>query len=243
MRTVSCVLGLSLLALASGCARSLSPAALAPGRELHGAEPSSSVGAQLATGDAAARAPSESAAFAQKAGDFVVYRFSGGYRKTPLVLTQRVIEASPAALVVDMTFDDGKTKRVVRARYTHAPGAAHELVAVSRVEKGAEKGMSIADLDAMTSETALAADDNEGAVATEVVTVEIGGRKVDCTRTSYKVTVGKRAATMRTLTSAAFPWGDVGGEITSEDGTVLYRAEVIDAGSATPLVASAARQR
>ena len=37
---------------------------------------------------------------------------------------------------------------------------------------------------------------------------------------------------MRTLQSDDFAWGDVGGEITAEDGRVLYRAELIDAGHA-----------
>ena len=44
--------------------------------------------------------------------------------------------------------------------------------------------------------------------------------------------IGKTKATMRTLQSEDFAWGDVGGEITAEDGRVLYRAELIDRGHA-----------
>ena len=41
---------------------------------------------------------------------------------------------------------------------------------------------------------------------------------------------GKREATLSTIESPAFAWGDVGGEIVTAKGKVLYRAEVIDAG-------------
>jgi hypothetical protein len=37
---------------------------------------------------------------------------------------------------------------------------------------------------------------------------------------------------MSTVESEAFPWGDVAGDITTVDGQVLYRVEVLDAGSA-----------
>jgi len=48
-------------------------------------------------------------------------------------------------------------------------------------------------------------------------------------QTSYRVRLGKRQATLRTVESAGFAWGDVGGDITA-DGKVLYRAEVVEAG-------------
>src|SRR4051812_39271972 len=37
-------------------------------------------------------ATSASSAASQKSGDFVVYRFTGSFRKKPLTLTQRVVE-------------------------------------------------------------------------------------------------------------------------------------------------------
>jgi hypothetical protein len=45
---------------------------------------------------------------------------------------------------------------------------------------------------------------------------------------------------MRTLESASFAWGDVGGEITTDKGKVLYRAEVIEAGHDDAAAAKAA---
>jgi hypothetical protein len=224
------VMALSILALASGCARAAAPV-VAP------TSPIDATSAATTPAPDPAALSSEAAPFAQKAGDFVVYRFSGDFRKTPLMLTQRVVEASDTALVVDATFDDGKTKRVVRARYIHVPGTSHELVGVWRIDAtGAEKALSIAEFDKMMSETTLAADDNEGAIGSDHVAVAVGARTIDCTRTSYRVVVGNRAATMSTLTSDATPWGDVGGEIKAEDGKVLYRAEMIDAGGGGPIL-------
>jgi hypothetical protein len=103
---------------------------------------------------------------------------------------------------------------------------------------GAEKPMTLAEFDALMAQTALTADDNEGSTGSEHVTVSVGGQDLPCTRTRYQVVVGKHRATMSTLTSDAFPWGDVGGEITSDQGRVLYRAEVVDVGSSAPIVAA-----
>jgi hypothetical protein len=85
----------------------------------------------------------------------------------------------------------------------------------------------------------LAADDNEGALDSQKVTASVGGRDFACTQTRYRVRVGKHSATMRTVSSESFPWGDVGGDIVTDDGKVLYRAEVVEAGSSSPIVASA----
>jgi hypothetical protein len=99
--------------------------------------------------------------------------------------------------------------------------------------------MPLADLDTLMAETMLAADENQGAIDSEKVTTSVGGRDFACTQTRYRVRVGKHAATMRTVSSESFPWGDVGGEIVSDEGKVLYRAEVVEAGSASAALASA----
>ena len=236
MRTASCLVALSAVVLAAGCARS-APEASFPASAAHA--PGAAFGSVDETPAGADHVSSESAAFTQKPGDYVVYRFSGGFRKAPLLLTQRVVEASDLLLVVDLVLDDGKHKTNVRARYTHAPGAPHELAKASRIDAtGAEKAMSLAELDALMAQTTLAADDNEGAIGSERVTVAVGGRRMACTQTRYRVVVGKRAATLRTLSSESFPWGDLGGDIVSDDGRVLYRAEVVDVGGASPIVAA-----
>jgi len=238
MRTASCLVALSIVTcLAAGCARTSSSPSPAVPASLAVA-PAAPV-AQEEASDDAAHASSESAAFTQKPGDYVVYRFSGGFRKTPLLLTQRIVEATDVLLVVDLTLDDGAHKTSVRARYTHAPGATHEVASVARIDAaGSEKPMTLAEFDTLMAQTALTADDNEGSTGSEQVTVAVGGHDLPCTRTRYQVVLGKHHATMSTLTSDAFPWGDVGGEITSDQGRVLYRAEVVDVGSAGPIVSA-----
>jgi hypothetical protein len=236
MTTASRLIALSVLAVASGCARAV-PEAAAP------VSAPSPVAAMPAPAEEASaeevHAVSESAAFTQKPGDYVVYRFSGKFYKSPLVLTQRAVEVSDTTMVVDLSFDDGKHKTNVRAHYTHAPGAAHEVTEASRIDaSGAEQPMTVAEFDALMAQTALAADNNEGSIGSEQVTVSVGGHDVSCTQTRYRVVVGKRTATMRTVSSDSFAWGDLGGDIVSDDGRVLYRAEIVDAGGASPMVAA-----
>jgi hypothetical protein len=181
-----------------------------------------------------AEAAAPSASPVQRPGDYVVYRFSGTFRKAPLTLTQRVLDVRGAVTRLELTFDDARSKRVVRARYDRTPGAAHEIAEAMRVgADGAELPLTLGQLDAMMAETALAVDANEDALGTDEVTLDVGRTPLKCKRTRFRVLVGKRKAVMTSLTSDAFPWGDVGGEIATEDGKVLYRAEVVDVGSRT----------
>jgi hypothetical protein len=119
MRTPSFLIALSTLAISAGCART-APEAAAPSVPVARSEvaiPQPAAPAIAAPDDYVA---SEAAAFTQKPGDYVVYRFSGGFTKAPLLFTQRVVEASDTLLVVDIVLDDGTHKTSARARYTHA---------------------------------------------------------------------------------------------------------------------------
>jgi hypothetical protein len=93
-----------------------------------------------------------------------------------------------------------------------------------------ERPSTIEAYEALMARTALAADSNDALVGTEDVTVDVGGAAIPVKKTTYRVRVGKRRATLSTFESPTFAWGDVGGEITTPSGKVLYRAEVIDAG-------------
>ena len=73
----------------------------------------------------------------------------------------------------------------------------------------------------------------------EDVKVAVGAETIDAKRTSFRVRVGKKHATLRTLESPTFAWGDLGGEITTDAGKVLYKAEVVDAGHAAAAKAPA----
>lgn len=169
---------------------------------------------------------------ARKPGDFVVYRFSGSFRKAPLTLTERVVAREGAVLVIDMTLaDDAGKKDELRVRFSDDSASRGDVISVARVDGGAERPATIEAYEALMAEVALAADQNEALLGTEDATVDVGGTPLPCRRTSYQVKVGKRQATMHTLESDAFAWGDLGGEITAKDGTVLYRAEILEVGN------------
>lgn len=171
------------------------------------------------------------------AGDYVVYRFSGSFRKdaaSPLLLTQRVLGRDGGVLVLEVTLEDGARQETLRIRKDATPGSAEEVFDVTRVEAGVAHSASVDAYAALMAKTVLAADENVAELGAEQTSVRLGGKTLRCTKTSYRVRVGKHAATMSTMESKAFPWGDVGGDITTADGQVLYRVEVVDAGSGAP---------
>lgn len=233
--------------LATGCgraaleapARAERPAAAAA--RAADAEPSADAAAAEADAAPEADAPAE-AAPARKPGDYVAYRFSGSFRKTPLTLTQRVVARDGDAVVVDVTLEGDGEREALRVRLGDAAATRGEVLGVTRLDGGRERPATAADYEKLMAKTTLAADANEAVLATEDVTVEVGGAPVACQKTSFRVRVGSRAATLWTLESAAFAWGDLGGEIRAEDGRVLYKAEIVDAGhGAAPDGAAVAR--
>ena len=93
----------------------------------------------------------------------------------------------------------------------------------------------------LMSEIMLSADDNEALLGASQTTVELGERQLSAERTRYRVRVGAHTAVMETVSSPSFAWGVLGGEITTTDGSVLYKAEIIDVGGsgfAAPQVAA-----
>ena len=100
---------------------------------------------------------------------------------------------------------------------------------MARLDRGVEKAETVAAYEALMARTALAADSNDALLGTEDVTVDVGGAAIPVKKTTYRVHVGKRRATLRTVESTTFAWGDVGGDITA-NGKVLYRAEVVESG-------------
>jgi hypothetical protein len=167
---------------------------------------------------------------ARQPGDFVVYRFTGSFRKAPLTLSEKVVARSGSVVTIDLSLQDGDTKDELRVKFDEASPSHNEVLSVARIVGGAEKVATVEAYEALMLRTTLTADQNEALVGTEDVTVDVGGAAVSARRTTYRVRVGKTQATLKTLESATFAWGDVGGEITAASGKVLYRAEVIEAG-------------
>ena len=191
---------------------------------------------------AEAAAPAAAKAAPWGAGDFVVYRFTGSFHKTPVTLTEKVTARQGEAFTLDVTYDDGKTKESIRARMKGESPARADVISVARLVRGVEQAASLALFDEILARVALVADQNEARLGSEAVKLEVAGHgTVACERATFRVKVGKETATMRTIESAAFAWGDLGADITSAGGKLIYKAEIVDAGheSAKPAVASA----
>jgi len=194
------------------------------------ADPASAPASADATrGDIGAEAAAAPAASARMPGDFVVYRFTGSFRKAALTLTEKVVARSGGILTIDFAVREGDARDELRVKFDETSPSHNEVVSVARLTGGVEKPAALEAYEALMARTTLTADQNEALVGTEDVTVDVGGTSVAARRTTYRVRVGKRQATLKTLESTTFAWGDVGGEITA-NGKVLYRAEVVEAG-------------
>ncbi len=159
----------------------------------------------------------------RRVGDVVVHRFSGSYRKNPLVLTERVVEKEGKDWIVDFALEEGGKISRLRVRMD----GESRVTAVSRLEGGKERPATLDDYGALVEKTLLAADLNDGLIGSERSTCLVGARELDCETKSYKVWVAEKAATLRVTSSADLPGQDVGGEITGQDGRLLYRAELV----------------
>lgn len=217
--------------LATGCARAnLAPTAATPASESATKTPTKAAAeAEKAAPEAAAPEAAEVTG-ARKAGDFIVYRFSGSFRKAPLTLTERVVERRGSLLTVDIVAEAGETKRQLRVKIDESSAAKNDVVEVSVIENGTETPAGIDAYEALLAETSLAADENEAMLGAEDAMLDVGGAPLPVRKTSYRVRVGKKQATLRTVESEGFAWGDLGGEITAGNGKVLYRAEVVELG-------------
>lgn len=175
------------------------------------------------------------------AGDFITYRFSGSFRKAPVTLTEKVVSRNGDTFALDVTFDDGKTKESIRVEMRGDSPAHAEVLRVSKLAGGVEQPAKVALFDEIMGRVALVADQNEAQLGSEQVKIDVSGYgSVACEKATFRVKVGNQTATMKTLGSASFAWGDLGAEITTAAGKVIYKAEVVDAGheTAKPAIAS-----
>ncbi|MGC4090342.1 MAG: hypothetical protein QM756_21180 [Polyangiaceae bacterium] len=159
----------------------------------------------------------------RRVGDVVVHRFSGSYRRSPLVLTEEVVAKEGNQWVVDLALEEsGKASRL-RVRMSREGVVS----AVSRLERGKEVPAQIDDYGALVEKTLVAADVNEGLLGAERNTCVLGARELDCETKSYKVWLADRPATLKLTSSADLPGQDVGGGIRTQDGKLLYRSELV----------------
>jgi hypothetical protein len=225
-RTHLCIATFSILL--GGCGRA---ALTAPEHATAAARTKTAADAKTIAADATLA----SADGARKPGDFVVYKFSGSFRKAPMTLTEKVIAREGDAFLMNVTADDGATKRELKVKMGDAGEHKNEVLAVWKIENGKETASTVEAYEALLASTTLSADSNDAVLGSEDVKVSVGKDTVDAKRTSFRVRVGKKHGTLKTLESGAFAWGDLGGEITTDGGKLLYKAEVVDAGHTDPL--------
>ena len=215
-------LGLLAVVFATGCASSRSPAAVAQA-------PVRTAAAQVPMvfdsidDDAYAPAATAPTAPGRNPGDFVVTEIASAGRKTPLVLTQRVLTRDGGSMTVEVSLADGKKTDTFRVHFD-----GEQIAEVTKVLAGVEHASTAAAYEALMAKTVPAVDRNDGVVDSEPVSVSVAGKSVAATRTSYKVSMGGKEATMTVTQSDRFAWGDVEGEIADKTGKMIYRARVLE---------------
>jgi hypothetical protein len=218
------LVSLGLLTPACGLFASAQPPAHASAESAHATAAS-----------AADQAPGDS----RKVGDFAVHRFSGSYQKAPLTLTEEIVANEDGLWVIDYTLEEqaGTTKLRV-----HFDPKIDSVVRVARVANSIEIVLPLSAYQNLIDRTSFAADSNDGQLASSRGTCLVGPSELDCETKSYKVWVGDKQATLNVSRSKSIPNGDVSGDITASDGTVIYRSELVEMGNtASPKLGVASR--
>lgn len=203
------------------------------------AEQATAAGDEASTADetagpAPASAPATSAARQRQPGEFATYRFSGTYRSSPVTVTYRVLDRDQATIRLAVALESEGTTQRFRLEMSDAPDAPAEIRSVARRIDGTDRPMDLAEYQALMSQTIAPIESNEQSLERTDHQVDVAGRTLPCTMASYRVLADGEPATMTVLESAGFAWGDLGGEITRADGTLLYKAEIVELGGPQP---------
>lgn len=161
-------------------------------------------------------------------GDFYVQRFTGSFTKEPMTLTERVIGREKHAFVVDFRLEQGKHVSTLRLRVDAKN--PRRILQVSELKGDQESPATLAAYEALMARTMFAPDENEEQLASEKTTCMLGDDSVDCERTEYRVRIGEKAAKLSVTTSKSAGGRDLGGEVMTEDGKLVYRAQLIEMG-------------
>ncbi len=118
-----------------------------------------------------------------------------------------------------------------RLRVTHDIGS-DRVLRVREVRGKKELPSSTAAFEKLMAKTTFAPDDNEAEIAKEKATCLIGSEPIECEKTAYRVKVGDKTATFSVARSS--DGRDVSGEISAEDGAIIYKAELIESRTGLP---------
>jgi hypothetical protein len=164
-------------------------------------------------------------------GDFYVYQFTGEFTDEPMTLTEKVVAKEKGKLVIDYVLERAQKMRALRIRMDPENGAVSSVV---RLTADGEVIASVADYEAMLAETQLIPESNDEVLGTDPSTCLVGEDAVDCSITTYAVTVGGKEGVLSVSSSKNLPERDLGGEIVGPDGAVIYRARLVDHGNQKP---------
>lgn len=223
LRSLLPATALSLLLAGFGCASAPRPAQ-PPSGAATGSEPSP----KQAGGSAPAR----------RVGDFFVHRFSGSFAAEPLTLSEEVTAREGDVWVVDFALNQSERVERLRVRFDVQSGQA---VSAARLSGSAESKATLADYEALMARTVFAADVNDGLVSSNAQTCLVGADALDCETKTYKVWIGESAATLSVVHASKFADRDVSGELTTDDGNLVYRAELLEARQGKPALGVASR--
>jgi hypothetical protein len=176
----------------------------------------------------AAPAP-ESAAPSYAVGDYLVRVFTLPSH-TRVTVTERVIALKDSSVVLEVTREAGRKSRTIRVELDDSLGHRGEVLSASVLRQGVEVPIGRAVYDNLMSGTAFAADANEGQIDSGAAKLDVRGQQIDCNETSFRVKFRGKEATMKTTELVNSPWGEVAAEVKAANGSVLYRAEVVDVG-------------
>lgn len=165
----------------------------------------------------------------RKVGDFTVHRFSGSYQKAPLTLTEEVVAREGGLWVIDYTFEEQSGRTAFRVRFDPRTDSVRR---VSKLEGARETSVPLATYEKMIEKASFAADSNDGLIASSRGTCLVGPSELACETKTYSVWVADRPATLNVSRSTGVVSGEVAGDITAHDGTVIYRSELLEMGNA-----------
>lgn len=175
----------------------------------------------------AAEPESAPVTFERRVGDYVVHMISGNFRKQPAMFTERVIGRENDLWIIELKLEDNQSSKILHA-WIDADGNVQKLTRLT--DKG-ESPAKLSEYDALLAAVSVTPDENEGLTASTKGTCTVGPSELDCETKSYRVRIGEREASLGITQSAAIPGNDVSGEIRLDDGTLLFRSELVERGN------------
>ncbi len=160
-------------------------------------------------------------------GDFVVTRFSGSFTTRPIEVKETLLERSGETIRYELAWSRGEEQQHLRLERSASSGA---LLRVQKLGVGEPEELSQQAYESLLASTLFIPDSNDAAGATEKGSCLVGERLLKCDKVSYAVTVGEKAAKFVVNRSELIPGGELGGEVTSAQGELLYRSEILDYG-------------